>query len=62
MLDYTIFSGATDDIIYKLEITNIITQEKVFLPCYILPGEDPETQVLKTLELLDKFVQISNEF
>ena len=37
-LDYHIFSGVTDTIIYNLEITILATQEKVSLPCYILPG------------------------
>ena len=61
-LDYNIFTGATDTLIYDLEITNLSTQEKVSLPCYILPEYSPETQILKTLELLDKFIQITSEF
>ena len=37
-LDYHIFSSVTDTVIYNLEITILATQEKVSLPCYILPG------------------------
>ena len=60
-LDYHIFSGATDTLIYDLEITILATQEKVSLPCYILPEEDPKFQILKTLQLLDTFVQLTIE-
>ena len=58
-LDCHIFSGATDTLIYNLEITKLATQEKVLLPCYILPEDDPKTQILKTLQLLDTFVQLT---
>ena len=61
-LDYNIFTGVTDTLIYDLEITNLITHEKVSLPCFILPDDNPETQVLKTIELLDKFIQLTTEF
>ena len=37
-LDYHIFSGVVDTIVYNLEITILATQEKVSLPCYILAG------------------------
>ena len=60
-LDYHIFSGATDTLIYDLEITILATQEKVSLPCYILPEEDPKSQILKTLQLLDTFAQLTTE-
>ena len=60
-LDYHIFSGATDTLIYNLEITILVTQEKVSLPCYILPEDDPKPQNLKTLPLLDTFVQLTTE-
>ena len=35
-LSYHIFSGVIDSVVYELEITILATQEKVFLPCYIL--------------------------
>ena len=60
-LDYHIFSGDTDTLIYNLEITILATQEKVLLPCYILLEDDPKSQILKTLQLLDTFVQLTTE-
>ena len=60
-LDYHIFSGDTDSVVYNLEITVLATQEKVSLPCYILLEEDPKAQILITLELLDEFVKLTSE-
>ena len=54
-LYYHIFSGVTDTVIYNLEITILVTQEKVSLPCYILQEDDPKYQILRTLQLLDTF-------
>ena len=59
--DYHIFSGATDNHIYNLEITILATQEKVSLPCYSLLEDDQKFQILKTLQLLDTFVQLTTE-
>ena len=60
-LDYHIFSGVLDTVVYNLEITILATQEKVSLPCYILLNDDPKTQILKTLQLLDTFVKLTSE-
>ena len=60
-LDYHIFSGVTDTVVYNLEITVLATQEKVSLPCYILPEDDPNSQILRTLELLDTFIKMTSE-
>ena len=60
-LDYHIFSGVIDTIVCNLEITILGTQEKVSLPCYILPEDDPKSQLLRTLELLDEFVKLTTE-
>ena len=61
-LEYTIFHGAIDTLIYELEITNLKTWEKTYLPCFILPEDDPEkTSFKKTLILLDKFIQLTTE-
>ena len=60
-LDYHIFSSATDILIYNLEITILATQEKVLLPCYILLEDDPKSQILRTLQLLDTFVKLTTE-
>ena len=42
-LDYHIFSGVTDTVIYNLEITILAMQEKVSLPCYIFPEDDAKS-------------------
>ena len=60
-LDYHIFTTVTDTPIYSLEITILATQEKVSLPCYILPEDNVETQILRTLQLLDTFLQLTTE-
>ena len=61
-LDYHIFNGVTDSVIYDLEITRLQTQEKVSLPCFLLLGDDPEKQIAETLRLLDTFVQLTSDF
>ena len=60
-LDYHIFSGATDTLIYNLEITKLATQEKFSFPCYILLEDNPKTQILRTLQLSDTLVQLTTE-
>ena len=60
-LDYHIFNGVTDTVIYDLEITRLQMQEKVSLPCFLLPG-DPEKQIVETLRLLITFVQLTSDF
>ena len=54
--------GVTDSVIYDLEITRLQTQEKVSLPCFLLPGDDPEKQIAETLRLLHTFVQLTSDF
>ena len=60
-LDYHIFSGVTDTVIYNLEITILATQEKVSFPCYILLEDNPKSQILRTLQLLDTFFKLTSE-
>ena len=60
-LDYHIFNGVTDSVIYDLEITRLQTQEKVSLPCFLLPGDDSEKQIAETLRLLVTFVQLTSD-
>ena len=55
-LDYHISNAVVDTIVYNLEITLLSTQKKVSLSCYILLEDDPKTELLNTLELLDTFV------
>ena len=49
-LDYHIFSGVIDSVVYELEITILATQEKVSLPCYILPEATLNPKFSKHLE------------
>ena len=58
-LSYHIFSGVIDSVVYELKITILATQEKVSLPCYILPECNPKSQILRTLELLNEFVKLT---
>ena len=58
-LDYHIFSSVVDSVVNELEITILATEEKVSLPCYILPKDDPKSQLLRTLELLNEFVKLT---
>ena len=55
-IDYHIFSGVIDSVVYELEITILATQEKVFLPCYILPEDNLKPKILRTLRILSEFV------
>ena len=58
-LDYHIFSGVIDSVLYELEITMLATQEKVFLPCHILPEDNPKPKILRTLRILSEFVKLT---
>ena len=60
-LDYHIFIGVTDTVIYNLEITILATHEKVSLSCYILLEDYPKSQILRTLQLLDMFIKLTSE-
>ena len=60
-LDYHIFSGVIDSVVYELEITILATQEKVSLPCYILPEDNPKPKILRTLEILSEFVKLTEK-
>ena len=60
-LDYHIFSSVIDTVVSNLEITILATQEKVSLSCYILLEDDPKSQIIRTLQLLDMFVKLTNE-
>ena len=46
-VDYAIFTMEKHNAIYQWEITNIVTQDEVRLPCKL--KEDKETQIRETL-------------
>ena len=48
-VDYTIFHTEKHNTIYQWEITHIVTQDEVCLPCKLKEDEDMETQIHETL-------------
>ena len=51
-VDYTIFTTDKDNITYQWEITNIVSQDEVPLPCKLKEDEDKETQIHQTLNII----------
>ena len=45
--------------VYEFEITILATQDTVSFPCYILPEDNSKPKILRTLEILNKFVKLS---
>ena len=60
-LDYHIFSGVIDSVVYELEITILAAQEKVSLPSYILLEDNPKPKILRTLGILSEFVKLTEK-
>ena len=58
-LSYHIFSGVIDSVVFELEITILATQGKISLPCYILLEDNPKPNILRTLEILNEFVKLT---
>ena len=48
-VNYTIFTTEKCNTIYQWEITNVVTQDEVRLPCKLKEDEDMETQLRETL-------------
>ena len=48
-VDYAIFTMEKHNTIYQWEITNIVTQDEVRLPCKLKEAQDKETQIHETL-------------
>ena len=55
-VDYTIFTMDKDNITYQWEITNILSQDEVRLPCKLKEDEDKETQIRKTLNIIKELI------
>ena len=55
-LDYTIFTTDEDNITYQWEITNILSQDKVHLPCKLKEDQDKETQIHQTLNIIKDLI------
>ena len=61
-VDYTIFTTDKDNITYQWEITNILSQDEVHLPCKLKEDEDKETQIHKTLNIIKGLVDSIRDF
>ena len=55
-VDYTIFTTDKDNITYQWEITNILSQVEVHLPCKLKEDVDKETQIRKTLNIIKDLI------
>ena len=51
-VDYTIFTMTKDNMTYQWEITNILSQDELCLPCKLNEEEDKETQIWRTLNII----------
>ena len=49
---YTIFPAVKDSVAYEWEITDVLTDEGMCLPCHLTTDKDPETQICDTLDTL----------
>ena len=57
-----VFKSIVDD--FNLEDgqnRGLASQEKVFLPCYILPEDNPKPKILRTLGILNEFVKLTHK-
>ena len=58
-VDYTIFTTDKGNITYQWEITNIVSQDEVHLPCKLKEDEDQETQICQTLNAIKHLIQFT---
>ena len=58
-VDYTIFTTDKDNITYQWEITNIVSQDEVCLPCKLKEDEDKETQIRQTLNAIKRLIHFT---
>ena len=58
-VDYTIFTTDKDNITHQWEITNILSQDEVCLPCKLKKDEDKETQIHKTLNIIKGLIDFN---
>ena len=60
--DYTIFTTEKDNTIYQWEITNIVSQDEVRLPCKLKEDQDKETQIHQTLNSIKSLIEFTSGF
>ena len=58
-VDYIIFTMDKGNITYQWEITNIVSQDEVRLPCKLKEDEDKETQIHQTLNAIKGLIQFT---
>ena len=58
-VNYTISSTAKDNITHQWEITNILSQDEVRLPCQLVTDEDQETQIHKALNVIKQLIEFN---
>ena len=56
---YTIFQAVKDNVAYEWEITDVLTDEGMCLPCHLTTDKDPETQICHTLDTLKQLLLLS---
>ena len=61
-VDYTIFTMDKENITYQWEITNIVSQDEVHLPCKLKEDEDKETQIRQALNAIKCLIQFTEGF
>ena len=58
-VEYAIFTTEKDNTIYQWEITNIVTQDEVCLPCKLKEDQDKETQIHETLNGIKGLIEFT---
>ena len=58
-VDYAIFTTEKGNTIYQWEITNIVTQDEVRLPCKLKEDQDKETQIHETLNGIKGLIEFT---
>ena len=58
-VDYTILTTDKDNTTYQWEITNIVSQDEVHLPCKLKEDEDTETQIRQTLNAIKHLIHFT---
>ena len=56
---YTIFPAVKDTFAYEWAVTDILTDEGIWLPCHLTADKDPETQICATLNTLKQLMSLS---
>ena len=58
-VDYANFTMGKNNTTYQWEITNIVTQDEICLPCKLKEDEDKETQIRGTLNRIKGLISFT---